>query len=145
MHLNHSLRSKPRKANHQKKPKIKENIFIRGANPNTLRLSKYVTLRHRQQKNWVYWTQILLFKEFLICLPEDTILRTILFITHNKSTTLGPFKKLVILILGSLYKTISFTFLNIYWIAAKFIFSYKMKVCLSQFICVRFFFFIIPY
>lgn len=51
MHLKHSLRSKPRKASHQKKTKIKENIFIRGANPNTLRLSKYVTLRHRQQKN----------------------------------------------------------------------------------------------
>jgi len=74
-----------------------------------------------------------LLKEFQICFPEGTILRTILFTTYNKSTTLGPFKKLVILILGSLYKTISVTFLNIYWVTAKFIFSYKIKVCLAQF------------
>lgn len=96
-------------------------------------------LRHGQQKPEQTELKFYSLKEFPICLPEDTILRTILFITHNKSTTLGPLKKLVILILGSLYKTISVTFLNIYWIAAKFIFSYKMKVCLAQF--TTFFFF----
>jgi len=90
-------------------------------------------LRHRLQKPSTLNTEILLLKELWVCLPEDTILRTVLFITYNKGTTLGPFKKLLILILGSLYKTISVTFLNIYWIAAKFIFSYKMKVCLTQF------------